>query len=57
MNNISRKYIIKVYDLAVNFNHIHTVVKLSSETQYKAWIRHLTSAVTQRLLPGGDNLK
>lgn len=50
INNISRVYGIKVYDLAVNFNHIHCVVKLSNCDMYKKWIRHLTSAIVSMMV-------
>lgn len=45
MKNVSRICGIKVYDMAVNFNHIHLVVLLSNDDSYKKWIRHLTSAI------------
>ena len=36
-----------IYGKAVNFNHIHLVVQLSSEENYKAWIRLLPARITQ----------
>lgn len=41
INNISHRYGIKIYDQAINFNHIHCVVKPVNRDLYNEWIRHL----------------
>jgi REP element-mobilizing transposase RayT len=49
IKDISLRYRIKVYDFAINFNHIHLVVQLPHSETYKKWIRHLTSAIVDYL--------
>ena len=41
--NLTEKYSIKIYDLALNHNHIHFVMKLKNKEFYKFFIRELTS--------------
>lgn len=35
---ISKKWNIKVHDQAVNFNHVHFVIQINSESDYRSWI-------------------
>ena len=41
--NLAEKYSIKIYELALNHNHIHFVIKLKDKELYKFFIRELTS--------------
>ena len=41
--NLAEKYSIKIYELALNHNHIHFVIKLKNKNLYKFFIRELTS--------------
>ena len=41
--NLAEKYTIKIYELALNHNHIHFVIKLKDKELYKFFIRELTS--------------
>ncbi len=36
-----------VYDNAVNFNHMHFVIRIKSESDYRSWIRELTSEIVR----------
>ncbi len=38
-----------VYDKAVNFNHVHFVIRIKSESDYRSWIRELTSEIVRLL--------
>ncbi len=44
---ISKKWNITVYDKAVNFDHVHFVIKIKSELDYRSWIRELTSEIVR----------
>lgn len=44
---ISKKWNITVYDKAVNFDHVHFVIKIKSESDYRSWIRELTSEIVR----------
>lgn len=49
---VSKKYGIKVYEKAINFNHIHMVLRLktlNSYNSYNSWIRVLTSEIVKIL--------
>lgn len=54
-SKLSRRYGIKVYDIAVNFDHIHTVISFKSINSYKSWIRHLTSEIVRTLSQRAQN--
>ena len=41
--NLAEKYSIKIYELALNHNHIHFVLRLKNKELYKFFIRELTS--------------
>ncbi len=43
----SKKWNITVYDKAVNFNHVHFVIRIKSESDYRSWIRELTSEIVR----------
>jgi REP element-mobilizing transposase RayT len=45
----SKKHGIKIYDFAINWSHIHLVIKIPSRAAYKSWIRSLTSQLVQKL--------
>ena len=54
----AKKYQIKVYELALNWNHIHFAIRVPSRNAYKAFIRTLTSAIVRILSKAsGRNLK
>ncbi|MGE0632455.1 MAG: transposase [Pseudobdellovibrionaceae bacterium] len=46
---VSKQYGIKIYDKAVNWDHIHFVFKLDSLKSYQDWIRVLTSEIVSLL--------
>lgn len=46
---VSKKYGIKVYEKAINFNHIHMVLRLKTLNSYNSWIRVLTSEIVKIL--------
>ncbi len=46
---ISKKWNIKVHDQAVNFNHVHFVIRINSESDYRSWIRELTAEIVRLL--------
>ncbi len=43
----SKKWNITICDKAVNFSHIHFVIRIKSESDYRAWIRELTSEIVR----------
>lgn len=45
----SRDRQIKVYGKAINFDHIRLVIQVSSEVNYKTWIRLLPAKITQQM--------
>jgi REP element-mobilizing transposase RayT len=45
----SKRFGIKIYDFAVNWSHIHMIIKIPSRGAYKKWIRSLTSQLVQKL--------
>jgi REP element-mobilizing transposase RayT len=45
----AKKFGIKIYDLALNWNHIHCVIKINSRDDYKRFIRSLTSILTAKI--------
>lgn len=49
ISSTSQEKKIKVYGKAINFNHIHLVVQLSTEENYKSWIRLLPARITQEM--------
>lgn len=48
-SKLSKRYGIKIHDLAVNFDHIHTVISFRNISSYKSWIRHLTSEIVKEI--------
>jgi REP element-mobilizing transposase RayT len=53
LNNLIRsqakKFNIKIYDLAVNWSHIHLLIKLQDREDYLKFIRSLTSILVQKI--------
>ncbi len=49
ISSISKEKEIKIYGKAINFNHIHLVVHLSTEENYKHWIRLLPARITESI--------
>ena len=47
--NLAEKYSFKIYELALNHNHIHFVIKLKDKNLYKFFIRELTSKMAQAI--------
>jgi REP element-mobilizing transposase RayT len=47
ISTISKKWNITVYDNAVNFNHVHFVIRINSESDYRSWIRVLTAEIVR----------
>lgn len=46
---ISKRYGVIIYEKALNFNHIHMVLRLKSIDSYHAWIRILTAEIVKIL--------
>ncbi len=44
---ISKKWNVTVYDKAINFNHVHFVIRIKSESDYRSWIRELASEIVR----------
>jgi len=45
----AQKYGIRIYDLALNWSHIHALITIPSRQAYQAFIRTLTAAIVRRL--------
>lgn len=48
----AKKYGLKIYSLAINFDHIHLLVKIPNRDQYKNFIRALTGNLAKSLGKG-----
>ena len=46
----AQKFNIRIYDLSLNWSHIHCVIKLQHKEDYIKFIRALTSVMAQRIL-------
>ncbi len=44
---ISKKWNVTIYDKVVNFNHIHFIIRIKSEADYRSWIREFTSEIVR----------
>ena len=54
----AQKYGLKIYDLALNWSHIHALITIPSRQAYHAFIRTLTAAIVKVLsLSWGKSLK
>lgn len=53
----AQKFDVKIYDLALNWSHIHFLIKLQNKEDYKKFIRSLTSILAQRIRQAKDDLK
>lgn len=45
----AQKFNIKIYDLALNWSHIHMAIRIKSREDYIGFIRSLTSILAQRI--------
>ncbi len=45
----AKKFNIKIYDMAVNWSHIHLVIQLKDKNDYTKFIRSLTSIITSKI--------
>lgn len=45
----SKKFQIKIYQMAINWSHIHMVIKIKSREDYCRFIRALTSLLTMKI--------
>ena len=54
---LAEKYSIKIYELALNHNHIRFVIKLKDKELYKFFIRELTSKMAQAIRKKLPHLK
>lgn len=45
----AKKFGIKIYDLALNWSHIHFILKIESRTDYNKFIRSLTAILAKRI--------
>jgi len=45
----AQKYGLKIYDLALNWSHIHALITIPSRQAYRAFIRTLTAALVRLL--------
>ena len=55
--NLAEKYSIKIYELALNHNHIHFVLRFKNKSLYKFFIRELTSKMAQAIRKKLPHLK
>lgn len=46
---LAQKYGVKIYQMALNSNHIHLLVKLSNRRAYAAFIRSLTGTIALKI--------
>jgi REP element-mobilizing transposase RayT len=47
IRNCADKYNIKIYDLALNWSHIHAMILIPTREAYKAFIKTLTSLIVE----------
>lgn len=52
----AEKFDIQVYDLALNWSHIHLLIKLQHRTDYVKFIRSLTSVLSLRIRAAQKNI-
>ncbi len=45
----AKKFGIKIYELALNWSHIHFILKIESRKDYNKFIRSLTAALAKRI--------
>ena len=45
----AQKFHIKIYDMAVNWSHIHLLIKLKNQNDYTKFIRSLTSIIAAKI--------
>jgi len=53
----ANKYGIKIYEVALNWSHVHLLIKLPSRDAYVAFIRTITSLIVSYLSKTKNNLK
>lgn len=44
----AKKFGVKVYDLALNWNHIHCVIRIKNRESYNSFIRALTGTIARK---------
>lgn len=56
IRKIAFKYQIKVYDLALNWTHIHFLIRISSRKNYNGFVRELSSLLANKIRLAKPNL-
>ncbi len=51
-HHLSKKYDVKIYDLVINYDHIHKVIKIEDRRTYLAFIRALTGILAKKIGKG-----
>lgn len=57
IRKIATKYQIKIYDLALNWSHIHFLIRIPSRKNYNAFVRELSSLLATKIRLAKPNLK
>ena len=57
IRNEASKFQIKIYDLALNWSHIHILIRLKNKTDYVKFIRSLTAILSIRIRKAKAHLK
>ncbi len=47
ITRLAKKHRIKIYSYAINWNHIHFVIRIFDQQNYKHWIRDLAGQIVQ----------
>lgn len=57
IRNQAKKFGVKVYDMAINWSHIHMVIKIECREDYIKFIRSLTAILAQKIRQARPHLK
>ncbi len=57
IQNMSKKFNIHIYDIAINWNHIHFLIQVRDRKDYVRFIRAITSKLTMGIKKANPGLK
>ncbi|MEZ0390905.1 MAG: transposase [Pseudobdellovibrionaceae bacterium] len=57
IHNQARKFNVKIYELAINWSHIHTIIKIKERENYNQFIRSLCSILAAKVRAKKPHLK
>ncbi len=57
IQNMSKKFNIHIYDIAINWNHIHFLIQVRDRKDYVRFIRAITSKLTMGIKKANPDLK